>query len=101
MKVRAYVLIVSVALFGMSAGSKKATLTEGSNPGDLAPSIEFLEKDGKAIRFQNQTGRYTLVHFWAAYDAESRMRNVLLANKVAAMESDKVQIGRASCRERV
>lgn len=29
MKVRAYVLIVSVALFGMSAGSKKATLTEG------------------------------------------------------------------------
>ena len=63
MKVRAYVLIVSVALFGMSAGSKKATLTEGSNPGDLAPSIEFLEKDGKAIRGQNQTGRYTLVHF--------------------------------------
>ena len=100
MKVRAYVLIVSVALFGMSAGSKKATLTEGSNPGDLAPSIEFLEKDGKAIRFQNQTGRYTLVHFWAAYDAESRMRNVLLANKVAAMESDKVRLSAISLDER-
>ena len=101
MKVRAYVLIVSVALFGMSAGSKKATLTEGSNPGDLAPSIEFLEKDGKAIRFQNQTGRYTLVHFWAAYDAESRMRNVLLANKVAAMESDKVRLCAISLDESV
>ena len=42
MKVRAYVLIASVALLGMSAGSKKAKLTEGVNPGDLAPRIEFL-----------------------------------------------------------
>lgn len=93
-------LIVSVALFGMSAGSKKATLTEGSNPGDLAPSIEFLEKDGKSIRFQNQAGRYTLVNFWAAYDAESRVRNVLLANKVAKMGSDKVQLCAISLDER-
>ncbi len=100
MKVRAYVLIVSVALFGISAGSKKATLTEGSNPGDLAPSIEFLEKDGEAIRFQNQMGRYTLVNFWAAYDAESRMRNVLLANKVAALESDKIRLCAISLDER-
>lgn len=100
MRVRAYVLIVSVALLGMSAGSKKATLTEGSNPGDLAPSIEFLEKDGQSIRFQNQAGRYTLIHFWAAYDAESRMHNVLLANKVATMGSDKVRLCAISLDER-
>ena len=48
MKVRAYVLIASVALLGMSAGSKKAKLTEGVNPGDLAPRIEFLGNDAKA-----------------------------------------------------
>ena len=88
MKVRAYVLIASVALLGMSAGSKKAKLTEGVNPGDLAPRIEFLGNDAKAS-FHNQLGRYTLLNFWAAYDAESRARNVQLANEVNKFGPDK------------
>ena len=82
MKVRAYVLIASVALLGMSAGSKKAKLTEGVNPGDLAPRIEFLGNDAKAS-FHNQLGRYTLLNFWAAYDAESRARNKFGPDKIA------------------
>ena len=89
MKVRAYVLIASVALLGMSAGSKKAKLTEGVNPGDLAPRIEFLGNDAKAS-FHNQLGRYTLLNFWAAYDAESRARNVQLWNEVNKLSSDKI-----------
>ena len=89
MKVRAYVLIASVALLGMSAGSKKAKLTEGVNPGDLAPRIEFLGNDAKAS-FHNQLGRYTLLNFWAAYDAESRARNVQLANEVNKFGPDKI-----------
>lgn len=89
MKVRAYVLIASVALLGMSAGSKKAKLTEGVNPGDLAPRIEFLVNDAKAS-FHNQLGRYTLLNFWAAYDAESRARNVQLANEVNKFGPDKI-----------
>jgi hypothetical protein len=89
MKVRAYVLIVLVALLVMSAGTKKATLTEGYNPGDIAPRIEFLENRSD-FEFQNHNGRYTLIHFWAAYDAESRARNVLLWNKVNKMNSDRI-----------
>lgn len=89
MKVRAYVLIASVALLGMSAGSKKAKLTEGVNPGDLASRIEFLGNDAKAS-FHNQLGRYTLLNFWAAYDAESRARNVQLANEVNKFGPDKI-----------
>ena len=89
MKVRAYVLIASVALLGMSAGSKKAKLTEGVNPGDLAPRIVFLGNDAKAS-FHNQLGRYTLLNFWAAYDAESRARNVQLANEVNKFGPDKI-----------
>lgn len=53
MKVRAYVLIASVALLGMSAGSKKAKLTEGVNPGDLAPRIEFWETTLKPVSTTN------------------------------------------------
>ena len=89
MKVRAYVLIASVALLGMSAGSKKAKLTEGVSPGDLAPRIGFLGNDAKAS-FHNQLGRYTLLNFWAAYDAESRARNVQLANEVNKFGPDKI-----------
>ena len=89
MKVRAYVLIASVALLGMSAGSKKATLPEGVHPGELAPSIEFLGNDAKPS-VHNQLGRYTLLNFWAAYDAESRARNVQLANEVNKFGPDKI-----------
>ena len=42
MKVRAYVLIVTVALATMSSGTKEARPTVGTNPGDLAPRIEYL-----------------------------------------------------------
>lgn len=82
MKVRTYVLIVSVALLTMSSGTKDAKPTEGLNPGDFAPRIESLENDGESVSFRNHSGRYTLLNFWAAYDAESRARNVRLANEV-------------------
>ena len=91
MKVRAYVLIASVAILGMSAGSKDAKLTEGVNPGDLAPRIEFLGNSGNA-NFHNQSGRYTLLNFWAAYDAESRVRNVQLTNEVNKLGLDKISM---------
>ena len=56
---------------------------------DLAPRIEFLGNDAKAS-FHNQLGRYTLLNFWAAYDAESRARNVQLANEVNKFGPDKI-----------
>lgn len=89
MKIRAYVLFVAVALFTISAGTKKASPTEGVNPGDLAPGIESLGNDSN-ISFQNHSGRYTLLNFWAAYDGESRARNVRLWNEVKKLGSDKI-----------
>lgn len=89
MKIRAYVLFVAVALFTISAGTKKAKPTEGANPGDFAPGIESLG-NGSDISFQNHSGRYTLLNFWAAYDGESRARNVQLWNEVKKLSSDKL-----------
>lgn len=91
MKVRAYVLILSVAFLGMSAGSKKARLTEGLNPGDLAPRIEFLGNKND-LSFRCQRGGYTLLNFWAAYDAESRVRNLQLANEIKRLGSNRVEM---------
>lgn len=89
MKVRAYVLIVAVALVTMSFGTKEARPTVGTNPGDLAPRIESLGNESN-FSFQNHSGRYTLLNFWAAYDAESRARNVQLWNEINKLSSDKV-----------
>ena len=89
MKVRAYVLLFLVGLLAASAGTKDAKPIEGINPGDLAPRIEFLENENNCS-FQNSKGRYTLLNFWAAYDAESRVRNVQLWNEVNKLGSDKI-----------
>ena len=91
MKVNVYVLFATamVALLLISAGTKEAKPTVGTHPGDLAPSIEF-SGNGNKFEFKNQTGRYTLVNFWAAYDAESRARNVRLWNEMSKLDSSKI-----------
>lgn len=89
MKIRAYVLLVLVAVFVMSATTKKAGMTEGTTPGYLAPRIESLGNESN-FSFSNHSGRYTLLHFWAAYDAESRARNVQLANVVKKFSPDEI-----------
>lgn len=99
MKVRAYVLIVTVALATMSSATKEARPTVGTNPGDLAPRIESLGNESN-ISFQNHSGRYTLLNFWAAYDAESRARNVQLWNEVNKLSSDKIAMYSVSLDEK-
>lgn len=89
MKIKAYILFVTVALCSVSAGTKKAKPTVGSNPGDIAPRIESLG-NGSDFRFQNHSGRYTLINFWAVYDGESRARNVQLWNEVNKLNPDKI-----------
>lgn len=91
MKIRAYVLLVVVAVFVMSATTKKARISEGIAPGSLAPSIE-LAGNGSDFDFSNHSGRYTLLNFWAAYDAESRARNVQLANVIGKFDPDEITL---------
>ena len=81
MKIRTYVLSVLVLSFFLYSGTEKAGLTEGYRPGDIAPGIGLPGTDVD-IKFSNGSGYYTLLHFWAAYDAGSRMLNVQLWNKL-------------------
>jgi hypothetical protein len=79
-----FVLMLTV-LF-LSGGTKKTSFTEGSHPGDYAPEIK-ITGSSRTIRFANPSGRYTLVNFWATYDAASRVRNIQLYEKVNRMDS--------------
>jgi hypothetical protein len=91
MKIKAYVLTGLVALLGLSAGTEKASFTEGFRPGYLAPGIEYGESNRK-VHFANRTGHYTLLNFWAAYDAVSRIRNMKLWFKMRELDSTRVTL---------
>jgi hypothetical protein len=88
MKVRAYVLVGTVMLLNISAAPKEARY-EGLSPGDLAPGIEFLGNEMN-FSFRTHSNRYTLLNFWAAYDAGSRVRNIRLSNEVEKFGSDRI-----------
>jgi len=81
MKIRTYVLSVLALMLFFNAGTDKAGLIEGNRPGDIAPGIESLKTDVD-IKFSTGSCSYTLLHFWAAYDAGSRMLNVQLWNRL-------------------
>ena len=91
MKIRTYVLSVTAMLFLLFAGTDKAGLTEGYRPGDIAPGIELPGTDAN-ITFSNGSGCYTLLHFWAAYDAGSRMLNVQLWNRLNQSDLSRVKM---------
>ena len=91
MKLKAYLLVASVAFLGIAAETKNAKPVEGVNPGDFAPRIQ-VEGNESNIHFQNPDGRYTLINFWAAYDAESRARNVKLWNEVNKLNASTCKV---------
>ena len=79
MKIKAYLFLLAVILFFITAGTEKAGLREGYRRGDRAPEIKSIGT-GSDISFANNSSRYTLLQFWAAYDGNSRKQNVLLWN---------------------
>lgn len=85
MKLKACALSGLVVFLFLSAGTEKTSLTEGYRLGDKAPGIEPAG-NSEMIDFSNSTS-YSLVNFWAAYDATSRVRNLQLWNKVNALDS--------------
>jgi hypothetical protein len=90
MKVKTYVLVGATVLLYMSAASKDVS-SVGLSPGDLAPGIESLGNE-RDFNFRSHSNRYTLVNFWATYDAESRARNIRLSNEVDKLSGGKIAL---------
>lgn len=100
MKIGTCVLSAAVFRLFLSAGTDKAGMTEGYRLGDLAPRIESLENN-RDIDFRNRSEGYTLVNFWAAYDADSRVRNIALWNKVKDWDSTRITVYSVSMDEKL
>jgi len=65
--------------------TKEIRLTEGIQPGNLAPEIQWQDIDLKGKKF-------VLLQFWAAYDAQSRMVNVQMYNAISQSKTKDVRL---------
>jgi len=81
--VKSILLVVAVLLM-MAFSTRDTEVSEGLLPGNRAPEIHL-----QGLSFD---GKYTLLQFWAAYDAKSRANNLLLYNKLSGMSREDVQM---------
>ena len=75
---------VTLLFLGFS-DTKEIKLTEGIQPGHLAPGINLQEFNGKRTN-------YVLVQFWAAYEPQSRVWNTQMHNVIAQSGIDDLQL---------
>lgn len=69
----------------MGSGTKEIKFTEGIQPGNLAPGINLQDVNLKSKN-------YVLLQFWAAYDAQSRIKNTRMHNVISHLETDDIEL---------
>ncbi|MGL5227758.1 MAG: TlpA family protein disulfide reductase [Bacteroidales bacterium] len=86
-----FVTFVAICLSVLIASSfvhKDAQPGVGISPGSSFPDMTKLVKNAPENLLSNLNGEYVLIQFWAAYDAESRMKNVQLCNSLNQKNSN-------------
>ncbi|MFV0468833.1 MAG: TlpA family protein disulfide reductase [Dysgonomonas sp.] len=89
MKYLKYFLIVGFLLATSSYTTRTSEISQGISPGNRIPDFKIENTSGNKISLHELKGVKVLVNFWAAYDAESHMKNVQLWN---AYEKEKFPI---------
>ena len=69
-----FVVLVFSSLISYSF-NEKSTSTEKLALGDKAPELVIGDNNLQSLNLQNPSGDYTLLSFWASYDAVARMQN--------------------------
>lgn len=80
MKYLKYFLLVGIVFMTSSYTPRTSRISEGIYPGNLMPELKIENNLGTKLDLEHLRGVKVLVNFWAAYDAESHMKNVLLWN---------------------
>lgn len=82
-----FVVICLSVLITSSFVNKDAQPGVGFYPGSSFPDISILGENSQLITNDSLKGNYLLIQFWAAYDADSRMKNVQLCNSLNRPDS--------------
>lgn len=80
MKYLKYFLFAGIMMLSSSYTTRTSRLSEGIYPGNLMPELVINNNWGNKLNLKTLKGVKVLVNFWAAYDAESHMKNVFLWN---------------------
>ena len=76
-----FVVLVFSSLISYSFDERSSS-TDKLVLGDKAPELVFSENK-QSLNLQNRSGDYTLLSFWASYDASSRIENAKMNHLVA------------------
>lgn len=77
-----FVVLAFSSLISLSFNDR-STSTEKLALGDYAPKL-VLGNEKQSLNLQNSNNDYTLLSFWASYDAASRIQNAKMYRMVAA-----------------
>lgn len=80
-----FVVLVFSSLISLSFRNDESAFTEGLRVGEEAPEL-LLCNQMQPLDLHAPAGSYTLLSFWASYDATSRLTNLSL-NRVAEHNS--------------
>ena len=75
-----FVVLVFSSLISFSF-NERSTSAEKLTLGDKAPEL-VLGDNKQSLNLQNPSGDYTLLSFWASYDAVSRMENAKMDHMI-------------------
>ena len=78
-----FVLCLSMLFIG--AGPNEVKFTEGIQPGNLAPETHMQGIDLKG-------DGYVLLQFWAAYDPQSRVKNIQMSRVISQIQKENLRM---------
>ena len=87
--VKGVFVVLAVSSFLSLSFEKETVTAERLVPGDLAPEL-VLCNEVQPLSLHDTAGRYTLLSFWASYDAASREKNAALSH--LAQQSGRVKM---------
>lgn len=92
MKYLKYFLLIGIVLVTSSYTTRTSKISEGIYPGNLMPNLKIENDEGSKLDLKYLRGVKVLINFWAAYDAESHMNNVLLSNTLQKEKGSLVMV---------
>lgn len=82
--------IILAAVFLLFLTSSKSTELSGAKVGEISPLFELTGENG-VVSLQSLRGKYVLVNFWSAGDAQTRINNVFY-DRLAKKLNDKFSL---------
>ena len=82
---KSILFLSALCLLMMGLRTNETNLSKGIQPGNLAPEIN---RYGICLKGD----KFTVLQFWAAYDANSRMLNAQMHNVIARMGTDDLRL---------